>query len=470
MSDFRKRLLSALGSVISVTACNPDPEAVRASLREGLEGSDYCQGEGYRTFAPLVGTTLPAGYDYLEWRAVYRPEIWPRSFSEVWAEEKASILDESLSLAETDAKLVSAFSFVLIEDSVGSCSFEDGCDRYVLPDTNGIEADPSESPMKYSHLLAIGPTGATFFAGKAGMREFLGTIDEPREALWIASLEGYRIECSGPNVGTTEGGFVVYAETGTTCDGDLLGHRLLVARDGSIEELSSAVVEKGDQGCAIGRLPSGGISATPICSPSDSRDAVGAYFAEVAQLEAASIVAFRELARDLERYGAPTSLVEWAERAAVEEARHAAICGGLARRYGVAPDPVRVEPSAPRDLRSIALDNAVEGLVREAFGALLAHHQGIAAMDVVVRAGMREIARDETGHAEFSIALHDWLRTRLSVEERAEVDAARLSMLKSLDTHVHRDYGSDVRKVAGLPSPDVSRRLFRELFSGVAVS
>ena len=51
-----------------------------------------------------------------------------------------------------------------------------------------------------------------------------------------------------------------------------------------------------------GRLPEG-LCAAPIAS----RDAAGAFFARSAHLEAASVVAFERMARELERFGAPGS-------------------------------------------------------------------------------------------------------------------------------------------------------------------
>src|SRR5205814_1560141 len=51
------------------------------------------------------------------------------------------------------------------------------------------------------------------------------------------------------------------------------------------------------------------------------RDAVGAYFAEMAWLEAASVRAFASLAEELASHGAPAALVAAARSAARDEAR-----------------------------------------------------------------------------------------------------------------------------------------------------
>jgi len=53
-------------------------------------------------------------------------------------------------------------------------------------------------------------------------------------------------------------------------------------------------------------------------------------------------------------------------------------------------------------LVDVALENAVEGCVRETYGALIATRQAEAASDPVVRRAMRKIAADETAHAALS--------------------------------------------------------------------
>src|SRR5207244_7659366 len=122
-------------------------------------------------------------------------------------------------------------------------------------------------------------------------------------------------------------------------------------------------------------------------------------FAEMARLEAASVVAFRTLARELAFHRAPKRLVRAAERAARDEIRHARAMTALARRHGVnvVIDDI---PSPPiRDLESIARENAVEGCVHETWGALLAHHQAMTGADPLVRTVMARIARGEKQHA-----------------------------------------------------------------------
>ncbi len=312
------------------------------------------------------------------------------------------------------------------------------------------------------HLFAFGDSGSIIVTDEEEALAFLGKIDTANEAAWVAFAKGHFIPCDGPNYKIEDGSFVLYTETGSTCGDDVTGHRLRVFSDGSVKELDSDIVEEGEPGCVIGRLPSGAVAKR--CR-ARTEHPVGRYFADVARLEAASILAFRELARDLPHHGAPPELVAWAQRSAVEESHHARLCNDLARRYGVRPGPVLVTPSPLRGLREIAIDNATEGLTREAFGALVAHHQRCAASDPFIRAALSRIARDETLHAEFSIALHRWLLTRLDDVERQQVERARLQARAELGPRLHPAYAREVVELAGVPSPEASRALFDQLFA-----
>jgi hypothetical protein len=95
-----------------------------------------------------------------------------------------------------------------------------------------------------------------------------------------------------------------------------------------------------------GRRPAGLRRAAPAAA----RDALGAYLASMAHLEAASIEAFERLARELETHRAPASLVAAARRAARDETRHARAATRLARRAHATPPRVVVRPARPRSL------------------------------------------------------------------------------------------------------------------------
>ncbi|MCA9624864.1 MAG: ferritin-like domain-containing protein, partial [Myxococcales bacterium] len=293
------------------------------------------------------------------------------------------------------------------------------------------------------------------------VRAFLGTIDTPSEAGLLVHLSGYHVDCDGNNFTQTGDGYIVYAQSGTTCGGDVSGHKLLVGPDGTIQELESEIVEHGDDNCQIGRIPTGlERSAKP------ERDGLGAFFAEVAHLEAASVAAFEDLAAELEHHGAPEALIRQARAAAREETRHAILTGALARRYGGERRIPRVQRQAPRDLEAIALDNAVEGLGRETFGALIGHHQALHATDPTIRSVMQTIALDETRHAELSHALHEWLCSQLSSAARDRVEHARRQALLRFRAGFCQEPSPELQRLAGLPSGAEATRMFDALFGG----
>ncbi len=69
---------------------------------------------------------------------------------------------------------------------------------------------------------------------------------------------------------------------------------------------------------------------------------------------------------------------------------------------------MRTRRPALRSLEALAVENAVEGCVRETMGALFAMHQAASAADPHVRATMVSIAPDETRHAALGWAVAEW--------------------------------------------------------------
>jgi hypothetical protein len=186
---------------------------------------------------------------------------------------------------------------------------------------------------------------------------------------------------------------------------------------------------------------------------------VGAVLADMAHLEAASVHAFRRLAADLARVGAPRALVRQAQRAARDEVRHARTTTRLARRRGAMPAVVAIEPrrGAP-SLVDLAIENGVEGCVRETFGALAATHQAARATDPAIATAMARIARDETRHAALAWTLARWLAPRIGAEGRAAVNEAMRAAVTSLREEVART-PADVARPLGLPAGRDARAL-----------
>jgi rubrerythrin len=196
------------------------------------------------------------------------------------------------------------------------------------------------------------------------------------------------------------------------------------------------------------------------------RDGLRAHFEDAAYLEAASVFAFERLRDELAAFGAPAELVKVAERSAREEERHARVTARLARAYGGRPEPARVTRARPRSLEAMARENAVEGCVRETFGAMVATWQAANATDARVRRSMKRIARDETRHAALAWAVARWAESRLDRKARTRVARARAAAHREL----LRDLGAELpdreRLEAGLPSARESRAIAAKLYCG----
>ncbi len=210
------------------------------------------------------------------------------------------------------------------------------------------------------------------------------------------------------------------------------------------------------QDCSSGRRPAG------LCVPATSAvDDLGAWLAGAAYLEAASVPAFERLADELRALGAPEVLRSAALAAADEERRHAEAMTAQARRFGVAVATPALGAPEPRPLVALALENAVEGCVRETWAALLAAHQAQSAEDPALRALMAAIADDERRHAELAWAIDAWARTRLSPVELAAVDAARATAADALRPGA--DPPEALRRPLGLPSLTRAEPMWRAL-------
>jgi hypothetical protein len=183
-----------------------------------------------------------------------------------------------------------------------------------------------------------------------------------------------------------------------------------------------------DPGCAgVGRRPAGLVD--PVLA---SAGAMASWLARAAHLEAASIPAFAQLERELAAHGAPERLIAGARRARLDEVRHARIMADLARAAGARVPVVDVAPTVLRSLEEIAVDNAVEGCVREAIGAESLARRARATADPLLARVLAGIARDERRHGHLSWAIDAWARPRLPAVARRRVELARLRELRAV--------------------------------------
>lgn len=228
---------------------------------------------------------------------------------------------------------------------------------------------------------------------------------------------------------------------------------------------SSAAVRRSLPGRTRRRAVLGGRGHEAILppAPAKSTDAVGAWLADAAHDEAASVVAFKAVARELEVHRAPHSLPMRARAAAQDEVRHAAMMESMAMRWGVHPERPKLASIAVRSLEAVALENAMEGCVRETWTALEACYQARWAKDPLIRRAMLEISLDELRHAEFSWALDGWARRQLDDKARARVDAARRTAAEELLESLSSERDRNLCIEAGMPPAETAQSLASQL-------
>jgi hypothetical protein len=214
---------------------------------------------------------------------------------------------------------------------------------------------------------------------------------------------------------------------------------------------------------AIGRRPTG------LARPRGRRagNELGRYFASAAHLEAASVHAFERLAEELASHRLGAHLVGAARRSARDEVRHARLTSRLARRFGGEPPAVRVARKRARTLAAVALENAVEGCVRETFGALVATCQARSARDPEIRRVMTRIAVDETRHAALAWAIARDIEPRLDNRTRRRIASARDRAVAKLRRDMAAGVSLEVARAAGLPGPELTSRMLDELSAAI---
>lgn len=216
-------------------------------------------------------------------------------------------------------------------------------------------------------------------------------------------------------------------------------------------------------GACVGRRPSG-LSARTSVGP----NVVAEHFARAAYLEAASVDAFEILHDELVHHRAPADLRRSALEARADEVRHARIVGAIAERFGAVVERPTVVRGPMRDLEAIAIENAMEGCVRETWGALLATWQADHAKTPRVRAAMQAIAREEAEHALLGLRIARWIDGKLDDAARARVAKAHRDAVADLLAELAIEPDETLREEAGLPTAIQSHLLARSLFSEIS--
>ncbi|KFA89988.1 ferritin-like domain-containing protein [Archangium violaceum] len=297
------------------------------------------------------------------------------------------------------------------------------------------------------------------------LKGYLGSIDTAQEAALLAFASNYNLSCRDLERGAVrangKGGFNVIGTTGYACglNTSVTQHVLEVSASGEVKEVSNHILERGHPNCVVGRRPVGLRASDGVACV----DALGRHFALAAHLEAASIKAFLRLREELALHGADVALRDAALVSALEEVMHTDVSTRLARRFGATPQRPEVVELPLRSLFEVALENAVEGCVRETFGALVGHHQALHARDAEVREAMTRIAEDETRHAELSWAIDRWAREQLTAAECATLREAQREAVVTLREEVALPQDAALVTEAGVPTPEVAASLLATL-------
>jgi hypothetical protein len=309
------------------------------------------------------------------------------------------------------------------------------------------------------YLLARKGNAVTVFTTSDEAAKFLAPIDTAAEALLVAGFwQRLNTECSPTTGISCEGNAFVIRAKETDCGSPQNLVEVRIPESGSPIERNELELLNGQ--CVIGRMPDGCQLATPSTPRWESY--VG-FLSESAALEGASVPAFLMLAGDLQALAAPSELIDQAMRSANDEVRHAAMIASLSAQEGAESIVVEVPRRARKTLFEMARENAVEGCVRETYGALVGTYQAQFATDPAYRAAMVSIAVDETQHAELSHRVAAWAEPQLSVEERAEIHRERRQIIAGLRASATQEHAPEIYDRAGFPRPEIALAMLDSL-------
>jgi hypothetical protein len=120
-----------------------------------------------------------------------------------------------------------------------------------------------------------------------------------------------------------------------------------------------------------------------------------------------------------------------------------------------------------RPLEAIAIENAVEGCVRETYGAVIGMRQAERARSRDLRRAMRRIAREETSHAELAWEVRRWLDGKLDPAARRAVDEAQANAIATLTRELAREPEGLLVAELGLPTACEARAAVASLHASI---
>ncbi len=298
-------------------------------------------------------------------------------------------------------------------------------------------------------FVASNAGGLTTARTEAELRALLAPVRTAHAAALALRPAGYYAVCPGAKslVGKDRVEVVLQKGHGCGSGDDIVQSRIAVAADGTATVLETVLLEAASPGCAVGRRFEE-LGVVAACT----EDSLGEFLAKIAYLEAAAVHAFARLEAELAHHGAPVRLLNRVRQARRDEVRHAATMTKLAVRHGgVVPsveEPTRAVPS----IEEIAMENRVEGCLRESYGAAVAAFQAARATDPRIAQALARIAVDEAAHAELSWAIDAWATAKLDRRARGRMDVAYAEAREALRSEVALSYRAEVTEGAGMPT------------------
>ena len=159
------------------------------------------------------------------------------------------------------------------------------------------------------------------------------------------------------------------------------------------------------------RLPSVASAASTARHAVDAVD----WLAD-AKMEHASVAAFARLSLQLLALGAPVDLVRDAQRASLDELRHAEFCFRMASREAgsvLQAGPLPVHGAlADVSLENLIETNLLEGCIGETLAAARLQRRAASSTDPLVKQTLLAMAEDEARHAELAFRILGWCSRR----------------------------------------------------------
>lgn len=353
----------------------------------------------------------------------------------------------SAGTACSDAPDVGACQASLTQQLRDLCDWEFCHFRYVATTAGGVTKVLTQAPDVAALLAPV------------------DTVQEAQLLAWMAGFDGFAAPMSTcPSADNwdarpTDSGFTMTAlvtDRPSCIEPSLERCQLAIQTSGKVTVTSCLTIKP----ClVIGRRPAG-LGEGP---ETRSDTVIGDYLANSAKLEEAAVTAFAILQEELELHGAPAHLRALAEQARQDEVRHTATATALAQRYGGTPQHPAVVRLGLRSVADMAVENEVEGCVRETYGALLACWQSLHAQDPAIATAMKGIAEDETRHAALSWQVAQWAKEILTCEQREQLRALRHSAIETLRAETSEPLPPELIYWAGLPTPMQAQALIDQL-------